>query len=125
MARTSKTQQVDFDAVKMKLAFHEALDDYSVYVWNGSDVPIKKPIGEALTDISRDIKTVKEKGDRHDELLTGIKARKDFIDSIINVFSKSNMFLKLTPIWRFTIKALALGISLFGAYKALKELNIL
>lgn len=100
---------------------HHALDTYEVYVYNGKPEPIKKPLSEAITVISGDVRGLKKSQDVHTDLLSGMKIRKDFIDSFINVFSKTNIFFKIKPLWRLLIISSTALLTLMGVYKILQD----
>ncbi len=98
-----------------------------VDIYNGQVLPIKKPLGQALTSISEELKKIKLIGnenndeikvirriaENHSQLLTGIKNRKEFIKSFIRLVEKADKFLKITPIYKVILRLA--GVSSFVA----------
>lgn len=73
--------------------FKRAMDEIEILSWNGQAEPEMKPIGKAISNISKDLRTTKErvdeikiKVDEHASLLEGIGYRKKVFGSIAEAF---------------------------------------
>src|SRR4051812_22297370 len=74
-------------------ALHQALDQYEVQVYNGQQELSSKPLKEAITYISSDVRKVKDNSieistilSEHKELLQNIKDRKRFKQQALSGF---------------------------------------
>jgi len=71
-------------------AFHIALNSFKTQVYNGQEFPVDKTFPEALLDMSKDLRTVKndlteikDTVNDHKELLQGISHRKKISKSFV------------------------------------------
>lgn len=90
---------------------HLALDEYKVYVWNGEDQPKKKPIGEAITCISSDLRDARIKIANSKELLRSIETRKN-VSNALSVWvesMKKSFFVRLAV---FIIIGIAIAVAI-------------
>jgi hypothetical protein len=113
---------------------HQALETWSVTVYNGQEQPVKKPLGKALTTISEEvrnlktistdnnnnIKNIKSAVDNHSELLKDIKDKKEFVGSFKNFLDKTDKYFNLRPKWRTAVKIGGAVLALNGLFSLVK-----
>ena len=117
-------------------ALHEALDKYEVPVWNGSSELTLKPLKDAITYMSSDIRSVKDNSavtsenvtklsdilTEHKELLQNIKDRKKLKEAALSGFKNVYGYMN-THSWFKAFMFVLLNISaLYGIIRFLEYL---
>ena len=95
------------DADDLQKALHDALDTYMVSSYNGNDNPTDKPLREALTDMSKNVRDVMAdlkkntgKNESLEKLLEGKKGRALVINSAKTFVSSFASAFKIKFWWK-------------------------
>ena len=111
-------------------SIHQALNTYPVMVYNGQEFPVCKPLPQALTHISEDVRAVKKNVitvtdtvNEQNLLLQGLKRRRQIKQYFLKMIVSIDESFKVSKVYKLIVGIVGAYVAYNGIVKIIEEIT--